>query len=126
MPRQPLARAGADQLAELLEFLLVVAPESLVAQALSTDADHGLVDGRIADDADGVLAARDLLHLLFQHLAVQDDAHVAGAKVLARAWRDWPLGHPGQLVLLGDGVGNDGPAVGLIERAGLQRDVTRA
>src|SRR5207302_6248695 len=89
-----LSAAALDRFLLPLENILVLRLEALPGAALAADIDHRLVLAAVADDRHGLLAAFDPLHLLEQHLAVQDDALVARGQMLLRPIGDRALPDP--------------------------------
>src|SRR5205823_4782412 len=72
------------------------------------------------DDANRVLATLNLVELLLDDLAEQDDAGVALAEMLPSSIGYRALAYPGHLILLGDAVGED-LAVLVVQRVAMDR-----
>src|SRR5262249_35959773 len=68
---------ASDRRLDLAENVAVLRLKRLPGATLAADRDHGLVLGTVADHGHRLLAALDPLHLLDQHLAIEDHALVA-------------------------------------------------
>src|SRR6476661_9369086 len=102
---------------DFAENVLVLRLEALPGAALTADVDHRLIFLGVADDGHRLFAAFDSIHLLNEHLAIENDALVAAGEMLLRAIGNWPLADPTRHILGGDIVGDD--IAFLVEQVGV-------
>src|ERR1043166_7090850 len=117
MSSVPLALGETDCGFDVAEDILVLRLEALPGAPFAANVDHRLVFPGIADDGHRLLAAFDAVHLLDEHLPIENDTFVARGEMLLRAVGDRPLADPARHVLGGNAVGDD--LAVLVEQAGM-------